>query len=272
MEGDELFVFVVAGIAALSGFSRIFFVGMPGLYFRRLPGLGLVRIAVLLAMAWVVYVLYHYADPSVIGIYRVFYIVLGLAIVTCCGLGGARAAGVRYRVDVIERANPYAAVITAAQILAVAMIYAGSVWGEADPDGDDEGGWWIPMGFFFAGWISLVIAMNLYASRDSHGNRGRIRRRRSPADAQAVAFYILSSGWILAEAVSGDFYGWGHGLLAVGAIAGMLITREIFGGIMARGGADPSRPARLFESILYITWSAGFWWASRWIFNGAGQP
>lgn len=255
LEGDEFFVFVVSAVAATAGFVRHMFPRMPALYFRRTFGLGLARAAVALAAGWITYVLWNHADPSVTGIYRLFYLVMGVAVVLWFGPVLSAAAGARFRIDVVERHNPRAALILAVALLATGLIFGGSIWGEADPVGDDEGGWWIPLGFFLFGWACLIIATILYLFRDGGAAYDKAHRERQWKTALPPAFYMLSTSTILAEAVSGDFYGWGHGLTAVGAIGGMLITRVLIAPLTARAG-----PA--FESALYIVWGAAFWFIS----------
>lgn len=262
-------VFVVCCILALSGLSRHFGVWMPPLYFRDAAGDGLVRLTLALVSGWIVYVLYHFADPSVVGFYRLFYVVMGLAVVMNFGVGGTRICGVRYRVDVIEHDNLHAALLVCAVTAATGLIFSGSIWGEADPTGDGEGGWWIPVGFFLAGWFSLLIALRLYVWRDTRGVVRRMRRRRVAGDAQPLVLYTLSTGWVLMRAVSGDFYGWSEGLLGVGTVAGMLITHEVIGLWVGRGEDAISTSAtpgqRRVEAISYVLWTAGYAAAQRWL-------
>jgi hypothetical protein len=262
LEGDEFVVLLGSAGAAIYGLIRLSFPRMPALYFRHnMSGVGLARLAIVLGLCWIAYVLWNHADPSVVDIYRVFYLVMGLAVVVWCGPVAARAAGARFQQDVIERRNPRAALIVAVMILATGLIFGGSLWGEADPVGDDEGGWWIPVGFFVAGWLCLIVAVGLYTWRDSGGSLSRLRQQRQLRDALGPALYMLSSAAILTESVAGDFHGWGHGLTAVGAIGGMLISRELMGGIT--GKMNPDHPARTLEPVIYIVWGAGFWWVTR---------
>jgi hypothetical protein len=259
--GSENIVFWGALVAAVIGLFGLSFPRMPTLYFRHTAGLGLARVAVAAGLAWTAYVLWNHADPSVVGVYRPFYLVIALACILWFGPAAARAMGVRFQQDVVERHNLRAAWILAAMMLATGLIFGGSVWGDADPGGDGEGGWWIPMGFFLSGWSCLVVAAGLYAWRDGHGSLRRLRRRRDPRDAAAPALYLLSAGAVLTESVAGDFYGWTEGLTVVGAIGGMLIGRELIALVAGRAG---SRPAlRIVESSLYVLWSAGFWLISR---------
>jgi hypothetical protein len=276
MEGDETFFFIISIIGALLGLFNYGTGSLSPLYLRRATGIGLVRLALILAVGWIVFVLYNFAAPSVVGIYRLFYIVIGLAILLWFGIGGSSLFGARYRVDVVERNNLHAAMVIAGVVLATGMIYGGSLWGEADPEGEGEGGWWIPAGFFWAGWISLFIALKLYGWRDGRGFAHRRYQGRRFADGQAAFLFILSCAWVLTEAVSGDFYGWKHGLLAVGAVSGMLISHEVISLVAGgRGGPTPTAPSRVgrvLESIFYVLWSAGYWFAGRWFSHWLGLP
>ncbi len=267
----EVFVLLAASVASVIGLIRLNGARMPSMYFRDASGAGLVRLAVLGALGWMVYVLCHHADSSVVGFYRLFYLIQGLAAVLWFGIAGARLAGIRYRVDVMERGNRHAALVVAAMTLATGLIAGGCVWGEADPDGEGEGGWWIPAGFFLAGWCTLAIALRFYAWRDTHGVPRRMRWRHKMGDAQACALYLLSTGWILMRAVSGDFMGWIGGLLDVGAVAGMLAIHEIMGAIAGRGEDPHTAPpaatprARLWEALAYVLWAVGYGLVRRWL-------
>lgn len=256
METDEILIFGGAILATLTGLVRLSFPRMHRLYFRHAEGLALARLAMAPAMLAIAYVLWNHADPSVVGIYRIFYLVLGFSVILWCGPAAARLAGAHVRVDVLERHNPRAAILASVMILATGLIFAGSLWGEADPGGDGEGGWWIPLGFFISGWFALIAAVACYLWRSGVRAYSRSRRRRNPLDAVGPGFYILSTAGILSNTVAGDFYGWTHGLTALAAIAGMLITREFIGAGAARNG--PS-----VESLLHLLWGGGFIVVSR---------
>ena len=111
-------------------------------------------LGVLLAMVWIAFVIWRHADPSVTGVYVWFYLVMGYAAVKLLGQTTPAAFGARVRVDVGERRNLAAALLVAAFTLATGMIFGGSLWGEADPTGEGEGGWWIPVTFFLLGWAT----------------------------------------------------------------------------------------------------------------------
>jgi hypothetical protein len=174
VDDAEVIIFVLSIGAAIAGVAATSTASLHRLYFRDNPAPGIVRFGVLLAMAWIAYVLWFHADPSVTGPYILFYLVMGYAVVKLLGQSIAQAHGFRTRVDVAERRNVPAAVVIAAFTVATGMIFGGSLWGEADPVGDDEGGWWIPLTFFLLGWGTLLIAFGMFRRRE--GRRARIWR------------------------------------------------------------------------------------------------
>jgi hypothetical protein len=266
MDPDEWFVLAVGIAVASGGIAANSTARMPALYFRDAAGAGLVRLATWLAMLWILVVLLRFADPSVTGIYVGFYLVLGYAVVKALAPAAAGWFGARFRVDVCERHNHSAALVHAGLVLAGGMIFGGCLWGEADPVTDDEGGWWIPLGFFAAGWAVLLGAMALFFWREPGPTRLRIRRDRSVGDGQAAGAYAVAAAWVLTEAVAGDFHGWRHGLLAVGFIAVLLGLRELHGVLQNRltitvtGGRSPRRAG---ESALYLLTGLVFWLLNR---------
>lgn len=263
MSSDEIVVLVISSLICLFAFFGHLFTSRHKIMVRRSTSEGLVRLSIFLSLGWVVYVLYTYADPSVVGIYRFFYVILGLAVIQMFGLGGAARTGMRHSVDVLERDNRAAGLLIASFVLATGMIFGGSLWGEADPDGEGEGGWWIPMGFFLAGWISLLIATRLYRIRETGGVVRRMRQVRNPQEVLGFSLYILSSGWILMDSVAGDFFGWRSGMITVGAIAGMLIVHELVGLTFNRDESAKPKAMTGIEVILYIGTSVAFTMANK---------
>ncbi|HXV85116.1 MAG TPA: hypothetical protein VD793_00375 [Gemmatimonadales bacterium] len=217
-----------------------------------------------LAVAWIGYVLWRHADPSVRGIYVWFYLVMGYAAVKIFGQSVAQVFGARVRVDAGERRNLAAAVLSAALTLATGLIFGGSLWGEADPTGEGEGGWWIPVTFFLLGWGVLVGAFKLFLAREAGDLKPLIRQERDLADARAAGVFLLSCSVVLTDAVAGDFWGWSHGLLTFGVLAGMLLVREMFA--RRSGGDQPqdqSEGRRVLESGVYVLLSGGAWLLNR---------
>lgn len=263
MSGDEIMVLVAAGFGAVVLVFRLIFSNKDPLYLRNYAAEGYVRLSILFSICWIIYVLYRHADPSVVGIYRLFYIVLGLGVLQYFGIFGSRVTGMRRNIDVLERNNEAAGMIVGAFTLATGMIVGCSNWGEADPSGDGEGGWWIPMGFFLAAWICLHIAARLYRKRETGGVIRRMRQIRDPQQALGFSLYLLSSGWILAESVAGDFYGWKQGLTAVGAIGGMLIVHEAAALLLNRDAHAKPKSMTAIEVVFYIATSAGYTWANH---------
>jgi hypothetical protein len=238
MDGSEVIAFLFSLVLAVAGMVATRKGSLHPLYFRGNPGPGLVRLAVILSMLWIGLVITVWADESVTGIYVVFYLVMGYAAVKLMGQTVVSAYGARSRVDVAERRNVPAALVVAAFTLATGLIFGGSLWGDADPVGDDEGGWWIVVGFFLMGWVSLLVAFGLFLRREAGRMAVRLRRERSLQDARAAAIFLLSAAVVLTDAVSGDFWGWRHGLLTFGVLAGMLITHQVFAGL-AQGKGFP---------------------------------
>jgi hypothetical protein len=263
---DEIFVFFVSALLALTGTAQTSTANLHALHFRNNPGIGLVKIAGWLAMTWIALVLWRYADPSVTGIYIGFYLLMGLAVVKTFGPGASALFGVRFRVDVCERKNFSGAMLLAAFILGTGLIFGGSLWGEADPDGDGEGGWWIPLGFFLLGWIALVGLAAIFFWREPGTIREQLLQSRSNLHAQAGAAYLLGIAVILTETVAGDFHGWWHGLGTFGVVGMMLLAHEgflWFTHSTAGTGDDPVRLPRWLESGFYLFCGFGTWGANR---------
>ncbi|HVS15436.1 MAG TPA: hypothetical protein VMV46_16030 [Thermoanaerobaculia bacterium] len=229
----------------------------------------MVRLAVILAMGWIAYVLWRHADPSVVGIYVVFYLVMGYAAVKVLGQTVAAAYGARTRVDAGERRNLPAAALAAAFTLATGLIFGGSLWGEADPTGEGEGGWWIPVAFFLLGWIVLLLVFGLYLRREGGSIHHRIQRERRWNDARAAATFLLASAVALTDAVSGDFWGWRHALLTFGVLAGLLLAHEGFARwTTAReetAGEAIGDSRRILESAAYALLGLAAWGINRFL-------
>jgi hypothetical protein len=269
VEEDEVVILIFSMIIALAGIGINTTARLHRLYFRDNPAPGIVRMGVLLAMGWIVFVLWRYADPSIVGVYVFFYLVMGYAVVKLCGQATASALGFRTRVDAGERRNVPAALVIAAFTVATGMIFGGSLWGEADPVGDDEGGWWIPLGFFLLGWITLILAFALFRRREKGHFAVRLRRERSLADARAASAFLLASAVALTDAVAGDFWGWRHGLFSFGLIAGLLLVHEHFASMTRPEDTTSKTRApnarRMLESAVYLILAVLAWSASRFI-------
>ena len=83
-DGEFMVMLISSGVAiatALATRTETF----HRLYLRNNPAPGIVRLGVVLSMGWIGFVLWRYADPSVTGIYVVFYLVMGYAVVKLFG-------------------------------------------------------------------------------------------------------------------------------------------------------------------------------------------
>jgi hypothetical protein len=272
VDESEVFIFSLSIAMAVIGLAVNRLNGLHALFFRRNPGPGIARLGLLLALGWILYVLLYHADPSVTGIYVVMYLVMGYAFVKLLGQTVPAAYGARLRVDVAERRNVPAALFIATFTLCTGLIFGGSLWGEADPVGDDEGGWWIPLVFFLLGWGCLLIAFGLFLLRERGRLRLRLQRERSMADIRPTAVFLLVAAGALTDAVAGDFWGWRHGLLTFGVLAGLLITHQVFAALTRPGrpGAGPAAGARVLETGAYALLGLVAWGLSRYLDRALG--
>jgi hypothetical protein len=271
MSESEVFVFIVSIVLGVVGIAVNSTAAMPNLYFRNNPAPGIVRAGVLLSLAWIGLVLWRWADPSVAGIYVVFYLVMGYAAVKMFGQTAAGIYGLRTRIDAAERRNVPAAIVIAAFTLATGLIFGGSLWGEADPVGDGEGGWWIPSRSSCWAGSRWWLAFALFELREPGSFARRLRRDRSVADARAAATFLLGAAVVLTDAVAGDFWGWWHGLLSFGVLAVMLLAHEV---LAPRGGVEETArrgsvldgrddAKRIVESLAYLAIAGVVWLLNR---------
>ncbi|MEW6741602.1 MAG: hypothetical protein AB1486_02490 [Planctomycetota bacterium] len=254
MSDDEMVVFVIAAGVVVASMLATTTAGLHPLCLARNPGTGLVRSAIIGGMVWTGLVLAFYADPSVKGIYILFYLVLGYAVIKSFGQVAGRLFGVSMRIDVGERRNWAAAVFLSAFTLGTGFVFGGSLWGEADPEGSGEGGWWVPLGFFLLGWGVMAGAVAVYLVREPGHFRTAIRQERSTAAATGAASFTVSTAILMTQAVSGDFFGWGEGLKDVGLAAAMLLAHEFLRAPSGSPAATSTR--RVVECALYLSLAA----------------
>lgn len=254
MSDDEIFVTIVAAIAAIASTVMTSVKGLHPLCLERNPGPGLLRLAVVGSMVWLAIVLEYFGDPSIVGIYVWFYFLLGFAVTKFFGQVLLMTSGISIRVDVAERRNWPAALVMAAFTFGTGLIFGGSLWGEADPNSDYEGGWWIPLGFFIQGWLVMVTMLTIYLVREPGRFRTGILQQRNQSEAMGAVSFTLSTAVLMTSAVSGDFYGWAEGMKDIGLAAAMLVAHEFLRpptGVPDLGGAR-----RTFECALYLVLAA----------------
>lgn len=258
-------MFIVSITLAVLGIAINSTSTFPALVFRGNAALGIIRLSVLTAMLWVAYVLRYHADPSVAGFYVFFYLVMGYAAVKMFGQTMAAAFGARTRVDAGERRNLAAGYVIAGMTIATGMIFGGSLWGEADPVGDDEGGWWIPVTFFLLGWGCLMGVFGLYLRRDKARFSHQVQRERDVPAARAASAFLISCAVPLTEAVSGDFWGWRHGLSSFGILALLLIVHEVFASWGGDGAEEETAfdARRIAETVVYLSLGGAAWGLHR---------
>ncbi|TVP97663.1 MAG: hypothetical protein EA381_14385 [Planctomycetaceae bacterium] len=269
MGEDELLIFLVAIALTVSFAPKTLGLFIHRLFRRDNPAAGLPPLALATSVLWIAYVLTNHADPSVTGFYTFFYLVIGMAAVIGLGFKVPQAYGLRVHVDIYQRRNLAVSLVVSGFAIATGMIYGGSVWGEADAVGDDEGGWWIPGGFFLAGWSILLLAVWVYIRGESKSLRASLVQDRDLPAARAVTVYLLGIASMITEGVAGDFWGWSEGLLGLGIIAGMILTHQLCARRVpvlmttvesqTLGKVD----LRQFEAIAYAALTVTFWLIRR---------
>lgn len=266
MSKDEIGILVLSIVAGGMTALAMRVSALPRAYTEENAGIGIIRLAVAAAVLWTAFVIQFFGDPSIEGVYVAFYLIIAYAVTKLFGQAlGANLFVSSLLHEIYERKNLAGALFLAAFILATGILFGGSLWGEADPLSDAEGGWWIPLGFFFLGWLMLVVVTALYLWREPGRFRRQICQERDTALAGSAAIYVLSSATIIFEGVSGDFWGWRHGLLGMGTIAVMLVGHELL--LLGSGRVPGALPAsrRLLERYLYIVLAAVAWLLNRMI-------
>jgi hypothetical protein len=266
---DEVGILAVAGIIAIIATPLCLGWTFHRLFRRENPAAALPILTLVASVAWLAFVLRFYADPSVVGVYVFFYLVQGVAIVSLLGFFTPNLYSLRLSVDVYQRRNMAAAIVISSFALATGLIFGGALWGDADPVGSDEGGWWIPLGFFIAGWAVLLVASAVYILSEQQSLRMRLVQDRSLVDATAAASYLLGVAVIITECVAGDFWGWTQGLLGLIVIAAMTVTHQLCSRRLPEiitTVETQSRGAiagRHLEAIAYAVFALLFWFLQR---------
>jgi len=278
MSDDEFMILLFSLAAAVAGAFTLAASRLHGFHTHANPGIGLHRVTVLLTLLWTAWVIRYHGDPSITGIYVFFYLVMTYAVVKVFGqLLAPKTLGFDVRREAFVGRNTPVALFTASLTLATGLLIGGSLWGEADPLSDYEGGWWIPFGFFLMGWVLLIAVTWLYVRRAGGRFRVQLRREHDLRAAATGAVFVLASTTLLLQGVAGDFWGWREGLLSMGTIAAMLVGHELIAR-HAEGSEDtvvgPATAARinLLEQSLYIALAVAGWFASRWIAGQYTQP
>jgi hypothetical protein len=250
---EEGFAFGLMATMWLWGWRRARPTKLHPLYLQNNPGIGLVRLAFWASIAWCVFTLAFFGDPSIRGIWYIFYIVLAVGGIKVFGIMGAKALGVRLRVDVYERKNFAAALLVSAFILSTGLIAGGSMWGSLTEGSMMYGGpfellpsyyegTWISPWFFMMGWVILFLTMKLWFIREKSVSGSGLRRDRSIADGRAAATYCLGCAIPLTDAVAGDYYGLADSFIGFAAIAFPVLVHEVFRPPSVEHERDPQEP------------------------------
>ncbi len=257
MSEDEIVVFIISGIGALAGAYWTKVSSLPRAFTQGNAGIGLLRLSVAASVLWAAYVMRFHGDPSIQGVYVWFYLLMAYAVVKIFGQISTLIFGLHLRSDVYERRNLAAALFIAGFTFAVGVIFGGSLWGEADPLSENEGGYWIPLAFFALGWAVLVISTALYLWREPGKFQRQIRQERETGTGWGAGVYMVMTATLIFRGVAGDFWGWQHGILGMGTIALMLVGHECI--LLAGARMSNNHMARMIESIIYILLGAAAW-------------
>ncbi len=255
--GFEEFIFGTSWVLGPAVLFFAFASRTHPLYRRNTVDEGIVSLSIIAALAWVVYAIMFHSDPSVQGFYALSYFMMGAALVPFLGsLTGLLVAGIR-DIDIRERDGMGAALVQGSLILSIGLIFGGSVWGEADPHSDDEGGWWIPVLFFVNGWAALVLLAIIGWRRVVRDIGSCLRNKKELPRLASFSMYLISCALIIFSQVSGDFHGWSHGISAVLATAVLLVVQEL---MVIRHKFDPKSHNLLVEFLaMSVTVIAYFW-------------
>ncbi len=250
---EQGFAFGLMGTMGLWGWWKSRTFQLHHLYLRNNPGVGLVRLAFWIAMAWCVFTLFVFGSEKIFGFWYIFYLTLGWGAIMVFGLGGAELFKLRLRVDVYERRNFAAAMFIASFMLATGMIWGGSMWGESEAESLEYGaffeilpsyddGWWIIPLFFIMGWIILFLTMKLWFFREKTISGEVIRSDRKIADARAASLYCLGCAIPITDAVAGDYYGLGDSIIGFSVIALPVLAHEVLRPASAEVERDAQEP------------------------------
>jgi hypothetical protein len=271
MSEDEFMVFMLSLAAGFVGAVTLASSRLHPFHTHANAGIGLHRVVVLLSLLWTAWVIRYHGDPSITGFYVLFYLVMTYAVVKVFGqLFGPQALGFDLRREVFVGRNTAVALFTGSLALAAGLLIGGSLWGEADPLSDAEGGWWIPFGFFLLGWTVLMVATWLYVRRGGGRFRVQLRREHDLKAATTGAVFVLASTTLILQGVAGDFWGWREGLLSMSTIAVMLLGHEWIARYAEPSGETGPLPGsqtgiNLLEQGFYIALAVAGWFANRWI-------
>lgn len=167
------------------------------------PGLGLVRVSILFALAWFGVVLATGAASDIVGFYEWMYWALALVVL----LGFAflfPLLGMLHVADVIERGNLAAGLVFSGFVLGTAFAFGGALTGEGP-------GWWVVMAFFLLAYVELRANMGLVSRLAGH-LKEEARLERDASAGLLLGAVATASGLVSGRAAAGDFHGWEHDL------------------------------------------------------------
>ncbi|MCC8024156.1 MAG: hypothetical protein LIP16_02455 [Clostridium sp.] len=199
------------------------------------------------SLAIILFVLLTMASYDVVGIWVVFYVMMGYAWLKG-GIYMLECLDLSWPFDAVHLDNKAAIVPAAGGFVGVTLIYAGANTG-------DGPGWWVVLfaaGLGLGAWLGLALLINLRV-----GISERISVDRDMGSGIRFGAYLIASGLILAYASGGDWTSTQAALLefCIGwpvlplMLFFILVERFYIG--PSRSLGTPVREAKLFSSVLW---------------------
>lgn len=237
MSGDEVFVFLVAGVVALITWGRWFSNLLTiSPWVKERPRTAL-WIAPLISAGALFYILTSFAsfDVKDDSKYLVFYMVFGAAWV---GLWAKTfsALGLSARDDVLERHNESAAWALAGALLGATLSFAGANIG-------DGPGWWV---VFFCALLSMAGFLGAWVLADGLGDAMEaITIDRDLASGIRFAGFLTASGLILGRGAAGNWVSTEEAVSTFIAIAWPVVGLAVLAGMLDKASRPtPEQPMR----------------------------
>jgi hypothetical protein len=218
---------------------------------RANPGLGFIRLVIILSALWFWAILSWQAASDIVGYYTGLYVFLAYATLLWFGLG-VGTLGILYSADVIERRNLAAAIVLAGYATGTALAYGGALTGEGP-------GWFVVVVFFLLAYIELRASLS-FVDRLSGRLAHAVRTERDLSAAILLAGVAIAAGCIAGRAAAGDFMGWEHAMKDYLARLAWLPAVPVVGALVGYFTRDMARPlpVRGVASALLVVAAASY--------------
>ena len=218
---------LVAAALALVGLWRFFPLGRNRAFaIEANPGLGLVRVSVVLSGLWFWFILATAADGEIAGFYTLLYVALAFACLLWGGLWRP-ILDVWLPADVVERGNLAAALVLAGFLVGTGFAFGGALSGDdvscLGPRAASDvcqsiraispgatfgtGGWHVVLAFFLLAYLELRLNVTM-VDRIGGGLSRQARVERDWSAGLLLGAVAAASGLLSGRAAAGDYYGW----------------------------------------------------------------